>query len=102
MDLNGKNLVDVTLITQSNSLNDVVIVGYGTQKKKDLTGAIGSISAKDFANKPFTSPDQILSGRLAGVNVTNRSGDPGRYCRSCAHDDRRHRKRTGPSGRLDT
>ena len=75
--INGKNLVDVTLITQSNSLNDVVIVGYGTQKKKDLTGAIGSISAKDFANKPFTSPDQILSGRLAGVNVTNRSGDPG-------------------------
>ena len=73
----GKNSMDVTLITQSNSLNDVVIVGYGTQKKKDLTGAIGSISAKDFANKPFTSPDQILSGRLAGVNVTNRSGDPG-------------------------
>ena len=73
----GKNLVDVTLITQSNSLNDVVIVGYGTQKKKDLTGAIGSISSKDFKNIPFTSPDQILTGRLAGVNVTNRSGDPG-------------------------
>lgn len=73
----GKNLVDVTLTAQANRLNEVVLVGYGTQRKADLTGAIGSISKKDFANKPFTSPDQILTGRLAGVNVTNRSGDPG-------------------------
>jgi TonB-dependent starch-binding outer membrane protein SusC len=62
---------------KKQSLNEVVVVGYGTQRKADLTGAIGSISRKDFANQPFTSPDQILTGRLAGVNVTNRSGDPG-------------------------
>ena len=74
---NGKKLVNVTLITQADRLNDVVVVGYGTQKKADLTGAVGSISKKDFENKPFTSPDQILTGRIAGVNVTNRSGDPG-------------------------
>ena len=74
---NGKKLVNVTLITQADRLNDVVVVGYGTQRKADLTGAVGSISRKDFANKPFTSPDQILTGRIAGVNVTNRSGDPG-------------------------
>ncbi|MEJ7588366.1 MAG: TonB-dependent receptor [Ferruginibacter sp.] len=73
----GKNLVDVTLTSQVNKLNEVVLVGYGTQRKADLTGAVGSISKKDFANKPFTSPDQILTGRIAGVNVTNRSGDPG-------------------------
>ncbi len=73
----GKNLVNVTLVTQADRLNDVVVVGYGTQRKADLTGAVGSISKKDFANKPFTSPDQILTGRIAGVNVTNRSGDPG-------------------------
>ncbi|MBA2513249.1 MAG: SusC/RagA family TonB-linked outer membrane protein, partial [Solirubrobacterales bacterium] len=73
----GKNLVDVTLTSQVNKLNEVVLIGYGTTRKADLTGAVGSISKKDFANKPFTSPDQILTGRIAGVNVTNRSGDPG-------------------------
>ncbi|MEO6636862.1 MAG: carboxypeptidase-like regulatory domain-containing protein, partial [Ginsengibacter sp.] len=62
---------------QKQAMDEVVVIGYGTQRKADLTGAVGSISKKDFANKPFTSPDQILTGRLAGVNVTNRSGDPG-------------------------
>ena len=70
--------LNVQLRANPNSkLGEVVVVGYGTQRKADLTGAIGSISKKDFANQPFTSPDQILTGRLAGVNVTNRSGDPG-------------------------
>jgi len=62
---------------RKQALNEVVVTGYGSQRKADLTGAIGSISRKDFANKPFTSPDQILTGRIAGVNITNRSGDPG-------------------------
>jgi TonB-dependent starch-binding outer membrane protein SusC len=62
---------------KKQALNEVVVIGYGTQRKKDLTGSIGSITRKDFANKPFTSPDQILTGRIAGVNITNRSGDPG-------------------------
>lgn len=62
---------------KKQALDEVVVIGYGTQKKRDLTGSVGSISRKDFANKPFTSPDQILSGRIAGVNITNRSGDPG-------------------------
>ena len=48
----GKNLVNVTLNTQADRLNDVVVVGYGTQRKADLTGAVGSISKKDFENKP--------------------------------------------------
>jgi TonB-linked SusC/RagA family outer membrane protein len=71
--------IDVQLAknAKAQSLDEVVVVGYGTQRKADLTGAVGSISKKDFANKPFTSPDQILAGRIAGVNITNRSGDPG-------------------------
>jgi TonB-dependent starch-binding outer membrane protein SusC len=73
----GQNSVNMILLSQSSKLNEVVVIGYGTQRKADLTGAVGSISRKEFANKPFTSPDQILTGRLAGVNVTNRSGDPG-------------------------
>jgi len=69
--------VSLSKDAKSQKLDEVVVVGYGTQRKADLTGAIGSISRKDFANKPFTSPDQILAGRMAGVNITNRSGDPG-------------------------
>ena len=55
----------------------MVVVGYGTQRKVDLTGAVASVTRKDFVNKPFTSPDQILNGRVSGVNIANRSGDPG-------------------------
>jgi TonB-linked SusC/RagA family outer membrane protein len=58
-------------------LNEVVVVGYGTQRKVDLTGAVASVTRKEIVNKPFTSPDQILGGRVPGVNITNRSGDPG-------------------------
>ena len=74
----GNNLqIKLSPDEKKQALDEVVVIGYGTQKKKDLTGAVGSISRKDFANKPFTSPDQILTGRIAGVNITNRSGDPG-------------------------
>lgn len=76
-DARGKNTVNATLGTQAGNLNEVVVVGYGTQRKVDLTGAVASVGRKDFANRPFTSPDQILGGRVPGVNITNRSGDPG-------------------------
>jgi len=52
------------------------VVGYGTQKKGNLTGAIGSIDSEQIATKPLTSPDQALAGTIAGVNIANRSGDP--------------------------
>ena len=79
MKVGSQSVLDVQLAksAKSQSMDEVVVIGYGTQRKADLTGAIGSISKKDFANQPFTSPDQILTGKLAGVNVTNRSGDPG-------------------------
>lgn len=62
---------------RSKELGEVVVVGYGTQRKVDLTGSVASVTHKDFVNKPFTSPDQILGGRVSGVNISNRSGDPG-------------------------
>jgi TonB-dependent starch-binding outer membrane protein SusC len=62
---------------KNRNLGEVVVVGYGTQRKVDLTGAVSSITRRDFATKPFTSPDQILGGRVPGVNITTRSGDPG-------------------------
>jgi TonB-dependent starch-binding outer membrane protein SusC len=71
-----RSSVDLTL-QPGKSLEEVVVVGYGTQRKVDLTGAVASISSKDFENRPVTSPDQILGGRVAGIHIANRSGDPG-------------------------
>ncbi len=69
--------IQLTIDPKSKELGEVVVVGYGTQRKVDLTGAVASVTRKDFVNKPFTSPDQILGGRISGVNIANRSGDPG-------------------------
>lgn len=71
--------INVQLMPDSKSedLGEVVVVGYGTQRKVDLTGAVGSISRKDIATRALTSPEQALGGKIAGVVIANRSGDPG-------------------------
>ncbi len=58
-------------------LDEVVVIGYGTVKRKDLTGAISTVAASELQGKPFTSIDQALIGQAAGVNVTQNSGTPG-------------------------
>jgi TonB-dependent starch-binding outer membrane protein SusC len=68
--------INVVLI-EGDALQEVVVVGYGTQRKVDLTGAVSSISGKDLNGKPATSMDQLMSGRSSGVQISNRSGDPG-------------------------
>ena len=73
----SRTAIDVQLQPESTQLNDVVVVGYGTQEKKDITGAIASINNKDFANQPTTNLAGNLQGKLAGVNVTSTSGTPG-------------------------
>lgn len=77
VEVRGRRTINSNLSTTSSNLGEVVVVGYGTQRKVDLTGAVASVTRKDFANRPFTSPDQILGGRVPGVNIANRSGDPG-------------------------
>jgi TonB-linked SusC/RagA family outer membrane protein len=67
----------VQLLVGSSDLNDVVVIGYGTQQKKDLTGAISSIGTKDFQTGSITSPDQLIMGKVAGVSVTTNGGQPG-------------------------
>lgn len=67
--------INVALPINIQQLEQVVVIGYGTQKEKDLTGAVGSIRGDDIISKPFSSPDQALSGMVAGVNIINRSGD---------------------------
>ncbi|MFZ9661779.1 MAG: TonB-dependent receptor plug domain-containing protein, partial [Chitinophagaceae bacterium] len=69
--------IQLSLDLKDKNLGEVVVVGYGTQRKVDLTGAVASVNRKDFITKPFTSPDQILQGRVPGLNIANRSGDPG-------------------------
>jgi TonB-dependent starch-binding outer membrane protein SusC len=72
----SRSMIDVSL-TDGVNLDQVVVVGYGTQRKADLTGSVGSISAADIATRPITSLDQAMGGRLTGVHISNRSGDPG-------------------------
>jgi TonB-linked SusC/RagA family outer membrane protein len=75
--ITGRNTVTVALKDDAQALSDVVVVGYGTARKEDLTGAISTLSTKDFNKGTFTSPDQLLQGRTSGVQVTQNSGQPG-------------------------
>ncbi|QNK63241.1 TonB-dependent receptor [Pedobacter sp. PAMC26386] len=67
--------LNITLVTDSKLLKDVVVIGYGTSSKKDLTGAVTSINSEEFNQGVMTSPAQLLQGKVAGLNVT-KSGDP--------------------------
>lgn len=72
-----KTSINVSLQVNSTTLNDVVVMGYGTTKRKDLTGAVGSVDMKDLEKAPVKSFDQALAGRVAGVQVSTNSGQPG-------------------------
>ncbi|HMI03569.1 MAG TPA: TonB-dependent receptor [Pedobacter sp.] len=73
----GDKPLQIVLKQQSNRLNDVVVVGYGVQRKGDLTGAISGISEKEIQQSKSISFMEALQGRLAGVQVTSSSGEPG-------------------------
>lgn len=75
--LNGRSQVNVTLQVDMSELEEVVVVGYGTQDKKDVTGAISSIRTEEIQNLPLRSVDQALQGRSAGVFFVQSSGMPG-------------------------
>jgi iron complex outermembrane receptor protein len=70
-----KKVINVTLVTDTKQLKDVVVIGYGTSSKKDVTGAITTIKAEEFNQGVMTSPAELLQGKVAGLNVT-KSGDP--------------------------
>ncbi len=69
--------LEITLKEDLASLEEVVVVGYGTTQKKDLTGSVASIQAKDFNKGVIIAPDQLVQGRTAGVMVINNTGQPG-------------------------
>ncbi|MBD0364955.1 MAG: TonB-dependent receptor [Flavisolibacter sp.] len=71
------NAVEVIMRNVSGTLNEVVIVGYGTQRRRDLTGSIATVTAKDFQKGVITTPEQLIAGKVAGVQITSNSGAPG-------------------------
>lgn len=73
----SQTTLNVTMRPDTKSLSEVVVIGYGTQKKRDVTGAIGSINEETIKALPVSRFEQSLQGRIAGVNVTSNSGAPG-------------------------
>ncbi len=75
--VNNRTVINVTLAPASTSLTDVVVIGYGTQKKADLTGAVSVVSSKDIQDRPIIDAGEALQGKVAGVQVISNSGKPG-------------------------
>ncbi|MGK4569379.1 TonB-dependent receptor plug domain-containing protein [Flavobacterium sp. 3HN19-14] len=75
--IKGRTSINVKLLPASTDLTEVVVVGYGTQKKSVVTGAISSVKAKDIENLPITRIEQSLQGRVSGVSIAMNAGQPG-------------------------
>lgn len=75
--INANQPLTITLSPNSKSLSDVVVIGYGTAKKSDLTGSVATISSKDLNPGTVTNPLQQLAGKAAGVNITQSGSEPG-------------------------
>ena len=73
----GQQPLHIVMESSQTDLNEVVVIGYGVQRKGDLTGALSSVKAKDFQDQPVTSVAQVLQGRASGVDVVTNSGAPG-------------------------
>lgn len=72
-----QSALTITLVSTQSTLNEVVVVGYGTTRKRDLTGAVATISAKDFVKGAVQSPEQLIAGKIAGVQIIPSGGAAG-------------------------
>lgn len=77
LNLKGNTKVEIALRGKVDELNQYVVVGYGSTKRKDLTGSVASVNVEEIKNVPFTSIDQALAGKAAGVQVVQADGSPG-------------------------
>jgi len=73
----GQSRIDVTMEPDAAELDELVIIGYGTTTVKDATGAVSTVSAEDFNGGVIASPEQLIQGKAAGVQITQSSGEPG-------------------------
>jgi TonB-linked SusC/RagA family outer membrane protein len=78
VNVNGRTVVNVQLVPDSKALNEVVVVGYGTQKKATLTGAVASVTSAQIADRPVTGLTNALEGTMSGVTIISNNGQPGR------------------------
>lgn len=74
--VDARKEINVIMSTQKNILNDVVVIAYGAQTKADLTGAVGVVDTKDIKDETSSSIDQMLQGRVAGMDISSNGGDP--------------------------
>ncbi len=72
----GQETVNVQLLEDADQLDEVIVIGYGSVKKEDLTGSVDVVSSKDFNKGAVMSPDQLLQGKAAGVRITSAGGQP--------------------------
>ena len=70
------NVLNVQMKSDSQVLSDVVVIGYGTQRKSDLTGSVTNVSSKDFNMGLVSSPEQLINGKISGVQIMSNSGSP--------------------------
>lgn len=75
--IDNRSVINVTLLENISTLDEVVVIGYGTQKRDDFNGSISSIKSSDIENLKQVNVDQMFQGKLSGVSVTNGSGQPG-------------------------
>ncbi len=72
-----RSTVNVTLQTDAKALQEVVVVGYGTQRREDVTGSVATISEENFNRGQVTTPEQLITGKVSGVQITSNGGAPG-------------------------
>ncbi|WP_211323710.1 SusC/RagA family TonB-linked outer membrane protein [Sediminitomix flava] len=77
LEVGAQSIIDVTLQPDSEQLEEVVVIGYGSAKKEDLTGSVTAINASDFNQGAITSPQDLLNGKVSGVQITTGGGAPG-------------------------
>ena len=75
--IGGKNSYNISMEEDNSELDEIVVVGYGSVKRKDVTGAVASIKSESFIDALPVSPEQLLQGKIAGVNIVQSSGQPG-------------------------
>lgn len=75
--VDNSNVINITLVEESVGLDDVIVIGYGTQKKRDISTSISSVSMENLKDKPVASFTQAISGQMAGVRILNNNNAPG-------------------------
>jgi iron complex outermembrane receptor protein len=75
--IGARSTIDIVMKVNVEELQEVIVIGYGTVEKGDVTGVVTQVSAEKFNKGLIVSPDQLLSGKVAGVNISNSGGTPG-------------------------